>query len=131
MQRSPVKDRQKIWFSSVKEKKIGIDTVNEYSKPVMKKMTVSTGTGMPGQVSAGLVVDYDREIVNYYHDFQQEEGNVCWVDVVPELDKDENLIINPNEFTPTVKPDYRITQIFRNLKGNIDVFGIKKIAGNL
>ena len=63
--RSRSRDRQKIWFVTVTEKKVGIDTVQEYGKPVMKKMAVSSGTNMPGQVSAGLVVDYDREITSY------------------------------------------------------------------
>ena len=41
--RSPVRDRQKIWFSTITEHKEGLDGWKEYGKPVMKKMTVSTG----------------------------------------------------------------------------------------
>lgn len=40
--RSRVRDRQKIWFVTVTEKKVGIDTVQEYGKPIMKKMSRST-----------------------------------------------------------------------------------------
>lgn len=52
--RSRKRDRQKIWFSNVTEKKVGIDTVQEYSKPIMRKLTVSAGTGAPVGISAGM-----------------------------------------------------------------------------
>lgn len=128
--RSPVRDRQKIWFSSIIEHNDGIDKWIEYGKPVMKKMTVSTGVGQPGQISAGLVVDYDREVVNYDHSFIQTEGNAVWVDVEPKLDDDGNLIMSSDGITPVTPPDYRITQIFRTQKGKVDVFGIKRIGGS-
>ena len=128
--RSPVKDRQKVWFSTVEEHKDGIDQWKEYGKPIMKKMTASSGTGMPGQISAGLVVDYDRELTNYDHNFAQSEGNAVWVDVEPKLDDEGNLIMSSDGITPVTPPDYRITQIFRTQKGKVDVFGIKKIGGN-
>lgn len=128
--RSPVRDRQKIWFSSIIEHNDGIDKWIEYRKPVMKKMTVSTGVGQPGQISAGLVVDYDREVVNYDHSFIQTEGNAVWVDVVPQLDDEGNLVIGDDGVTPATPPDYWIKQIFRTQKGNVDVFGIKRYGGN-
>ena len=65
--RSPVRDRQKVWFSTITEKKVGIDTIQEYSKPIVAKLTASAGTGAPSQISAGLVVDYDRELTNQNH----------------------------------------------------------------
>lgn len=128
--RSPVRDRQKIWFSSIIEHNDGIDKWSEYGKPVMKKMTVSTGVGQPGQISPGLVVDYDREVVNYDHSFIQTEGNAVWVDVVPQLDDEGNLVIGDDGVTPATPPDYWIKQIFRTQKGNVDVFGIKRYGGN-
>lgn len=129
LRRSPIRERQKIWFSTVKEVALGIDTIEKYSKPIMKKMTVSAGTGMPGQISAGLVVDYDRELINYDHSFVPEEGNVLWVDVEPQLDTSGNLVMAADKITPLTPPDYRITQVFRTQKGSVDVFGIKKIGG--
>lgn len=128
--RSPVKDRQKVWFSTITEKKVGIDTIQEYSKPIVRKLTVSAGTGQPGQISAGLVVDYDREVVNYDHDFIQTEGNAVWVDVEPKLNEDGSLTMSDDGITPVTPPDYWIKQIFRTQKGNIDVFGIKRYGGN-
>lgn len=130
--RSPVRDRQKVWFSTITEKKVGIDTVQEYSNPIMRKLTVSAGTGAPTQISAGLVVDYDREITSYDKSLRSEveEGSVCWVDVVPEIADDGSLVMSDDGITPIVPPDYRVDKIFSTAKGKIDVFGIKKIGGN-
>lgn len=130
--RSRVRDRQKIYFVTVTEKKVGIDTIQEYSNPIMRKLTVSAGTGAPTQISAGLVVDYDREITSYDKSLRSEveEGSVCWVDVIPEIAEDGSLVMADDEVTPTVPPDYRVDKIFSTAKGNVDVFGIKKIGGN-
>ena len=130
--RSRVRDRQKVWFSTITEKKVGIDTIQEYSNPIMRKLTVSAGTGAPSQISAGLVVDYDREIVSYSKSLRSEveEGSVCWVDVVPEIADDGSLVMSDDEVTPTVPPDYRVDKIFSTARGRVDVFGIKKIGGN-
>lgn len=130
--RSRSRDRQKIWFSNVTEKKVGIDTVQEYSKPIMRKLTVSAGTGAPTQISAGLVVDYDREITSYDKSLRSEvsEGSACWVDVVPEISEDGSLVMSDDGVTPTVPPDYRVDKIFQTARGRVDVLGIKKIGGN-
>lgn len=113
--RSRLRDRQKIWFSNVTEKKVGIDTVQEYGKPVIAKLTASAGTGAPSQISAGLVVDYDRELTSYDKKLrgQIEEGSVCWVDVIPEISDDGSLVMSDDGVTPTVPPDYRVDKIFQ------------------
>ena len=129
--RSRVRDRQKIWFSSVTEKKVGIDTVQEYGKPIMRRMAVSSGTNMPGQVSAGLVVDYDREVVAYKHDGLRgvvREGDAVFVDAEPQLNDDGMLAVGDDGYTPVTPPDYRISAIFSTQKGDVDVFGIKKVG---
>lgn len=130
--RSPVRDRQPIYFSTITEKKVGIDTIQEYSNPIMRKLTISAGTGAPTQISAGLVVDYDREITSYDKSLRSEveEGSVCWVDVVPEIADDGSLVMSDDEVTPTVPPDYRVDKIFSTKRGNVDVFGIKRIGGS-
>ena len=130
--RSRVRDRQKVWFSTITEKKVGIDTIQEYSKPIVAKLTASAGTGAPSQISAGLVVDYDRELTSYNLELrgQIEEGSVCWVDVIPEISEDGSLVMSDDEVTPTVPPDYRVDKIFQTARGRVDVFGIKKIGGN-
>ena len=128
--RSPVRDRQKVWFSTITEKKVGIDTIQEYSKPIVAKLTVSAGTGAPSQISAGLVVDYDRELTSYNLSLrgQIEEGSVCWVDVIPEIAEDGSLVMSDDGVTPTVPPDYRVDKIFSTARGRVDVFGIKKVG---
>ena len=129
--RSRSRDRQAIYFSTVTEKKVGIDTVQEYGEPIMKKMAVSSGTNMPGQVSAGLVVDYDREVVAYKHDGLRgviREGDAVFVDVEPQLNDDGTLVMGEDGYTPVTPPDYRISAIFSTQKGDVDVFGIKKVG---
>lgn len=130
--RSPVRDRQPVYFSTITEKKVGIDTIQKYSNPVMAKLTASAGTGAPSQISAGLVVDYDRELTSYNLELrgQIEEGSVCWVDVIPEITEDGSLVISGDGITPTVPPDYRVDKIFSTKRGNVDVFGIKRIGGS-
>lgn len=115
------------------EKKVGIDTIYEYNDPVIKKkMSVSSGTGQPGQISAGLVVDYDREITSYDKTLRSviREGDAVFVDVEPQLNEDGTLTMGEDGYTPVTPPDYRISAIFKTKKGNVDVFGIKKIGGN-
>ena len=130
--RSRVRDRQKVWFSKITEKKDGIDTVQEYSNPIMRRLTVSSGTGAPSQISAGLVVDYDRELVSYDKSLRTDviEGSVCWIDVIPEIAEDGSLVLTDDGVTPTVPPDYRVDKIFYTQKGNVDVFGVSKIGGS-
>ena len=126
--RSRSRDRQKLWFSNVTEKKVGLDTVQEYGKPIMKKMAVSSGTGQPGQVSAGLVVDYDREITSYDKSLRGviREGDAVFVDVEPQINEDGTLTMDEDGYTPVTPPDYRISAIFKTQKGSVDVYGIKK-----
>lgn len=130
--RSSVRDSQKVWFSTITEKKVGIDTIQEYSKPIMRKLTVSAGTGAPSQISAGLVVDYDREITSYDKTLRSEvtEGSVCWVDVIPEIAEDGSLVMGDDGVTPVTPPDYRVDKIFSTARGRVDVFGIKRIGGS-
>lgn len=131
--RSRSRDRQAIYFYIVTEKKVGVDTVQEYGKPIMKKMSVSSGTGQPGQVSAGLVVDYDREITSYDKSLRGviREGDAVFVDVEPQLNDDGTLTMGEDGYTPVTPPDYRISAIFSTQKGDVDIFGIKRVGGNV
>ena len=128
--RSPVRDRQPVYFSTITEKKVGIDTVQEYSNPIMRKLTVSAGTGAPTQISAGLVVDYDREITSYDKSLRGviREGDAVFVDVEPQLNEDGTLTMGEDGYTPVTPPDYRISAIFSTQKGKVDVYGIKKVG---
>ena len=128
--RSRSRDRQKVFFVTVTEKKVGIDTVQEYGKPIMRRLAVSSGTGQPGQVSAGLVVDYDREITSYDKKLRGviREGDAVFADVEPQLNDDGTLTMGDDEYTPVTPPDYRISAFFSTQKGDVDVYGIKKVG---
>lgn len=135
MTRSLSRERQKIWFSKVDERQSGIDTVPFYSKPVMKKLAVSTSAGTPEEIAAGIVPDYDRYIVyhkNRYcsNEFELEEGMVCWIDVIPQFDDSGNLIMDEDEITPVTPPDYVIKKILGSQKSIVSRYGISKIGGS-
>lgn len=129
MRRSPVRDRQKVWFTRISEKNVGIDTVKEYGKPIMKKFTVSATSGTSEEISAGLVPSYDRYITSYDRTFKPTEGDLVFVDVEPELDKEGNLVMGEDGYTPVTSPDYRLVKILDTQKGNVARYGISKVGG--
>lgn len=122
--------RQKIWFSRKTEKQDGIDTVEVYEKPVMKRLSVSVGSGFPTELAAGIVPDYDRTVISYDKDFQPLEGDALWVDREPELDEEGDLKMGEDEVTPTVPPDYVIKRIEQSQKSLTAKYRIVKIGGN-
>lgn len=130
--RSRGRDRQRVWFVGVEEKKIGIDTVQEYGNPIMRKLMVSSGSGNPIEISAGLVLNTDRAFISYDKSLRSQikEGTVCWVDVIPEISEDGNLVMSDDGITPTVPPDYRIDEKHVTQKGLVDAYGINEIGGN-
>lgn len=128
--RSPVRDRQKVWFSRVTEKKDGIDTIQEYTKPIMKRFTVSATSGTPEEISAGIVPNYDRYITSYDRTFNPQEGDLVFVDIEPALDRNGNLEIGADRHTPKTPPDYRIVKILDTKKGNVARYGIVRIGAN-
>ena len=77
--RSPSRLKQKVWFSKVEESVEGIDTVQKYSKPIMKHFTVSSTAGTPEELAAGIVPTYDRYITSFDRNFKPEEGVAVWV----------------------------------------------------
>lgn len=130
--RSRIRDRQKVWFSKIEEKKIGIDTIKTYGNPIVKTFTVSATAGTPSDISAGIIPDYDREITSYDRSFCEiaEEGMAIWVDKEPEINGDGSLKISEDEVTPTVVPDYRLSKILDTKKGHVARYGIVKVGGS-
>ena len=61
--------------------------------------------------------------------FQPKEGDVLWIDVVPEISIDGALILDDDN-SPTVLPDYRLKRILDTQKGQVARYGIAKIGGN-
>lgn len=134
--RSRSRDKQCVWFAKFTERQEGIDTIKEWSKPVMENLTVSTTSGTPEEIAAGIVPDYDRYLT--YHKLRHgcrkclelEEGMSVWVDVIPELDYNENLVMQEDGVTPVTLPDYTLKKILDSQKSKVARYGISKIGGS-
>lgn len=120
------RQKQIVYWSKVSEELSDIDTITVYTKPNMYKLSVSATAGTPEELSAGIVPDYDRYITSFERDFKPEEGDVFWVDAVPKLDKDGNLVLKDD--IPAVMPDYRLKKILDTQRGNVARYGITKIG---
>lgn len=128
--RSPSRLKQKVWFSKVREIQVGIDTINQYSKLIEKKFTISPNSGTPEEISAGIVPTYDRYITSYDRDFKPEEGMAVWVDKIPQIDDFGNLIMAEDGITPVTQPDYTLKKIIDSQKSKVARYGISKIGGS-
>lgn len=128
--RSPSRLKQKIWFSKIEEVIEGIDTIQRYSKPIMKCFTVSTTAGTPEEIAAGIVPTYDRYITSFDRDFKPEEGMTVWIDNIPQLDDSGNLVMEDDGITPTTPPDYTLKKIIDSQKSKVARYGISKIGGS-
>lgn len=128
--RSPSRLKQKVWFSKVEESVEGIDTVQKYSKPIMKYFTVSSTAGTPEELAAGIVPTYDRYITSYDRDFKPEEGMAVWVDKIPQIDDSGNLVMKDDGVTPVTPPDYTLKKILTTQRGKVFRYGISKIGGS-
>lgn len=122
--------KQFVWFSKVREIQVGIDTINQYSKLIEKKFTISPNSGTPEEISAGIVPTYDRYITSYDRDFKPEEGMAVWVDKVPQLDDSGNLVMAEDGITPVTPPDYTLKKIIDTARGSVARYGIKKVGGS-
>ena len=103
------RQKQTIYWSRITERLDGINTVTVYEKPKKLLMSVSVTAGTSEEIASGYVPGYDRYITCFDRMFQPKEADVFWVDKIPELDVDGNLI-------PTVLPDYRLTKILDTSK---------------
>lgn len=128
--RSPSRLKQKVWFSKITEDSSSIDPVITYSKPIMKRFTISATAGLPEEISAGIVPTYDRYITSYDRDFKPEEGMAVWVDKVPQLDDSGNLVMSDDGITPVTPPDYTLKKIIDTARGSVARYGIKMLSGS-
>lgn len=122
--------KQFVWFSKVREIQVGIDTINQYSKLIEKKFTISPNSGTPEEISAGIVPTYDRYITSYDRDFKPEEGMAVWVDKIPQIDDSGNLVMAEDGITPVTPPDYTLKKIIDSQKSKVARYGISKIGGS-
>ena len=133
--RSRNRDKQRVWFAKFTERQDGIDTIQEWSKPIMAKLTASATSGTPDEIAAGVVPEYDRYLT--YHksphsccSLDLEEGMSVWVDVIPQLDDDGNLVMDEDGVTPITPPDYTLKRILDSKKAIVTRYGISKIGGS-
>lgn len=127
MARGCVRRRQAVWLTKVTISTKGIDKVRSYDKPVKYMLTVSETSGTPEEVSAGLFPNYDRYITAFTKRFNPSEGELVYVDAIPEIGEDGLLILN-DDGEPTVLPDYAITKRLVTKRGCVFRFGISKVT---
>lgn len=120
------RQKQNIYWSKVTEILSDINTVTKYSKPELHNFSVSATAGTPEEISSGIVPDYDRYITSFDREFRPQEGDVFWIDTVPELDYAGDLILIDS--VPTIMPDYRLKKILDTQRGNIARYGISRIG---
>lgn len=120
------RQKQTVYWSKVTEILNDINTVTKYSKPELRNFSVSATAGTPEEISSGIVPDYDRYITSFDREFRPQEGDVFWIDTVPELDYAGDLILTDS--VPTIMPDYRLKKILDTQRGNIARYGISRIG---
>lgn len=120
------RQKQNVYWSKVTEILNDINTVTKYSKPELHNFSVSATAGTPEEISSGIVPDYDRYITSFDREFRPQEGDVFWIDTVPELDYAGDLILTYS--VPTIMPDYRLKKILDTQRGNIARYGISRIG---
>ena len=117
---------QKVWFTRITEKNIGIDKVKVYAKPFMKELPVSDTSGTPEETSAGAVLNYDRYITSHKK-LDIREGDLCFVDLEPKLDENGELAMT-DDYIPVTPPDYRIVKLLVTQRGIVFRYGISRIS---
>lgn len=122
------RQNQKVWFTRIAEKNVGIDKAKVYAKPFMERLPVSTTSGTPEELAAGIVPNYDRYITSYKK-LDVQEGDMCFVDVEPQLDASGELAMKEDSI-PVTPPDYRIVKLLVTQKGLVFRYGISKIGGS-
>ena len=134
--RSLSRDRQSVWFAKFTEKTVGTSRVPVYEKPKKMRLVVTDTAGLPSEIGAGIVPDYDREII--YHktkgccnSFEPVEGMAVWVDRKPKLDAKGNLAKREDGKGVVTPPDYRLKRIITTAKSQVARFGISRIGGNM
>lgn len=126
--RSLQRRKQDIWITKATRNDDRIEGSITYSKPEKHRVTVSNTSGTPHELPVGIVAEYSRYFVSFDRDFHPEEGDMVFVDVVPELGPDGNLLVG-QDGVPTTSPDYVVSHIMNTARGTIARYGIRRIAG--
>lgn len=127
--RSATRRKQDIWFVNRTKDDSHMNPSYTYGKPEKHRFSVSSTSGMPLEMSFGILPNYNRYIVSYDRKFQPEEGTFLFVDKTPELDENGYLVTDESGEL-TVRPDYILTDIADTQKGILARYGIKKVGGD-
>lgn len=144
--RSPSRKLQNVWFCDVTETNDDIDLMKTYSKPIKRRFRVAFTMGYMRFLSVGMNPNYDRYIDCYDRNFNPPEGTMCFVDVIPVLDKDGNLAMkdvpeydiygepvldedgNPVTHKEYItEPDYFIKRVFNTQKAVVARFALEMV----
>lgn len=125
--RSLERRKQDIWFVTRTKDDSNIEPSFIYSKPIKKRMSVSDTSGSRHHEYYGAIPTYDRYLITYEHGFKPNEGTYVYVDAIPEIDRQGNLVLLENG-DPTVKPDYVVDRLAWTEKGTKTRIGIKLLS---
>lgn len=128
--RSLSRVKQNIWQARFEELQEGIDSIPSYSALKKYKMVVSATAGTPEEMAAGVVPNYDRYITSYDRNLGFKETDVFWIDVVPQVDDNGNLVMQEDGITPVTPPDYTLKKLLVTQKGKVFRYGLSKIGGS-
>lgn len=110
------RNKQTIWYAQYLDKTpIYDDDGNEsgeytvsYSNPSTFRINVSATAGNSRQQAFGYNLEYSRTMVTCNKDFNLNESDVLWIDVIPQLNADGSLVLN-DDGTPITPPDYKVS----------------------
>ena len=122
--RSRVRSRQKVWIVTVMESLDGIDTVQGFSKPELRREVVTETNSGPNQLAAGFDEVYDRYIITYDKSFVYREGMQAFIDVKPVLELDGSLAAD------SPRPDYIVKRVHTTQKGLAVRVGLDRMGAN-
>lgn len=125
--RNATRRKQDVWFVSREKDDSDMVPHYVYGTPEKHRFSVSATSGIPAEMNFGILPTYDRYMISYDRKFKPTEGMYLYVDKVPELDVDGELVLNENN-EPTVKPDYILDRIYDTQKGVLARYGIRKVS---
>lgn len=126
------RQQQKVWVTVATKKEIEQDGLptgeffNYLTKPEMYKLSVSATAGNPQVLEAGVVIDYDREITSFNKKLKLNVGDLLFIDVIPEIDNEGELVLSDDNMTPVTPPDYIVKKVLDTQVSNVARYGIEK-----
>ena len=129
--RSRTRKKQDVWVAEKTQVEDGLSLVDVYGKPEMHRATVSLTSGTPHGWGFGFLADYDRSLTTHEKDWIPAEGSAAWVDTVPVLDENGELVKETDEDgneVYTSPPDYMVKRLNYSLKSPITKVWLKKLG---